>query len=579
MKKNKKRIRKKSISLSSTMMMLVSMMTIFAITISVIIFVVAYRSDLYKTVRMNSDQVVTQTANTMDIYFQNMREDLNLVVDNVSACESESEIEEFINQMSQTRNDVASVMIYDADGMLLDYGVNGQELKSNIERNLSFNKDIAGTMGDEYISSPHLENLFTYYYPWVVTIIHKQYVDFYGQEVYIAMDVKFSAIASYLDEVGIGQYGYCYVIDQSNSIVYHPQQQILYMNLKNENVDEIGNYEDGLYSLDGTIYCIQTLSNENWRVVGVSYTGELVNERVNSILKVIVAASVVTIALTLFFVYLFSRRISKPIKELVSAMKKFESDTANFQYDSVGGFYEIQNLSESFAHMVGMIQQLMEKVKAEEITLRKTELKALQAQINPHFLYNTLDSILWMCEQERSKEAVEMVEALARLFRISISKGHEMITIENELNHAKSYLMIQSIRYKNQFHYEFHVDESILQYYCNKITLQPMLENAIYHGIDRMIDEGELTVTAKEDGDDIVFMVEDNGVGMTEEQCSTILESESNDKNGIGIKNVNDRFKIYFGDQYGVTIHSVPDEGTTIIIRFPKVEGDNNEAK
>ena len=219
----------------------------------------------------------------------------------------------------------------------------------------------------------------------------------------------------------------------------------------------------------------------------------------------------------------------------------------------------------------------MEQVRNEEITLRKTELRALQAQINPHFLYNTLDSIAWMCEEERSREAVEMVNALARLFRISISKGHELIPIEKELEHARSYLKIQNYRYKNQFTYSFEVDENCLSYYCNKITLQPLIENAIYHGINRMIDEGEIIVRIYERGSEVIFEVEDNGVGMTEEQCSQILHHEPGDKAGIGIKNVNDRIRIYFGEQYGLSIESELDEGTKIIINMPKIREDTVE--
>lgn len=227
--------------------------------------------------------------------------------------------------------------------------------------------------------------------------------------------------------------------------------------------------------------------------------------------------------------------------------------------------------------MVTRIQKLMEQVRNEEVTLRKTELRALQAQINPHFLYNTLDSIAWMCEEERSREAVEMVNALARLFRISISKGHELIPIEKELEHARSYLKIQNYRYKNQFTYSFEVDENCLSYYCNKITLQPLIENAIYHGINRMIDEGEIIVRIYERGSEVIFEVEDNGVGMTEEQCSQILHHEPGDKSGIGIKNVNDRIRIYFGEQYGLSIESELDEGTKIIINMPKIREDTVE--
>lgn len=165
-----------------------------------------------------------------------------------------------------------------------------------------------------------------------------------------------------------------------------------------------------------------------------------------------------------------------------------------------------------------------------------------------------------------------MVNALAKLFRISISKGHELITIEKEVEHAKSYLKIENFRYKNQFTYEFQVEKECLPYYCNKITLQPIIENAINHGLSRMVDEGHILIRIYEEKDDIIFQVEDNGVGMTEEQCQSILHKEPGDSSGIGIKNVNDRVKIYFGKEYGLTIQSELDEGTTVTIRMPKVE-------
>ena len=229
------------------------------------------------------------------------------------------------------------------------------------------------------------------------------------------------------------------------------------------------------------------------------------------------------------------------------------------------------------------IKRLMDKVRNEEIALRKTELMALQSQINPHFLYNTLDSIQWMCERGKTEDASKMVGALAKLFRISISRGHELITIRDEIKHVTNYLIIQSFRYKSQFTYSFDVDGKLEDYLCNKITLQPLVENAIYHGIDRLVDEGEIKITVKQaedDENDILMIVADNGVGMTEEQCSKILSKERSDSSGIGVKNVNDRLRIYFGEKYGLTVKSELDCGTEITVRFPKITEEGlNENK
>ena len=211
--------------------------------------------------------------------------------------------------------------------------------------------------------------------------------------------------------------------------------------------------------------------------------------------------------------------------------------------------------------------------------MRKTELRALQTQINPHFLYNTLDSIAWMCEQGRNADAVKMVHALARLFRISISQGHELIPVAREIEHAESYLQIQKYRYKNQFTYAFDVDPECLDFLCNKITLQPIIENAINHGLKLLVDEGRIDVRVYRDGEDIVFCVQDNGVGMTPEQVESILRRDPGNHTGIGIKNVNDRLQIYFGRQYGLHITSEPDVGTTVEIRMPQIREGDYETK
>lgn len=422
-----------------------------------------------------------------------------------------------------------------------------------------------------------MNSLLEGYYPWVVTISHVM-DNPKGERMQITMDIRFSNIANYIDDVGIGQHGYCFIMDGSGNIVYHPQQQLIYSGLKEENTKELANLEDGHYTKSNVMYTMYTVENCDWRVVGVSYVDELITSKVTNMIQ-IVAVLLVVVLIVAFVIGLFiSRLISRPANRLAKAMSGFESDAENFKYTHINGTREIAALSDSFEHMVVQIQSLMEKVRQEEISLRKTELNALQSQINPHFLYNTLDSIAWMCEEHRSEEAVEMVSSLAKLFRISISKGHELITLEKELQHAESYLKIQKYRYKSQFSYDFNVDEECLSYLCNKITLQPIIENAIYHGLD-MVDKGIITIEVSGQEEDIVLRVIDNGVGMTKEQCNEILQRETSDKTGIGIKNVNDRIKIYFGDQYGVTIKSELDVGTEISILIPKIQEDRYGTK
>ena len=269
--------------------------------------------------------------------------------------------------------------------------------------------------------------------------------------------------------------------------------------------------------------------------------------------------------------FLLSYVIVRPIRATVLAMHRFSEGDFEVRL-SEERKDEFGEMNRVFNETTRKIEELMHEATNSKLLNKEMEFKALQAQINPHFLYNTLDAIGWLCEEERCQDAVEMVNALAKLFRISISKGHELITIQKEVEHAKSYLKIQNFRYKNQFSYDFQIEEDCLQYYCNKITLQPIIENAIYHGLDRMVDEGHIQIRIYSEGEDVIFRVEDNGVGMSEEQCRSILHKEPGDNSGIGIKNVNDRIKIYFGKEYGLSIESELDVGTCVTIRMPKVE-------
>lgn len=471
--------------------------------------------------------------------------------------------EHFFETFLKIRSDVVAVTIYDEAGYLMNCYSLGHEVRPVVRENLSFDRTMLDVYADGYVSAPHVMSLFEGYYPWVVTIIRP--VDAGKWEKWVAVDISCTNISSYINGIGIGQRGYCFLEDTNGNIVYHPQQQLIYSDLKQENTALISNLDDGSHVIGTMIYTVQTLASGSWRVVGVSFVQEIITDNLREIARLLALAAIAIVAATLAVSFLFSRVLSRPIHDLISAMAQFEKNADNFVYEPVSGVREVQNLSSSFAHMVRKIQQLMATVRAEEVNLRKTELRALQAQINPHFLYNTLDSISWMCERGKNQEAVVMVNALAQLFRISISKGHELIPIRSEVQHAKSYLQIQSVRYKDQFSYRFEVDESCLDYLCNKITLQPIIENAIYHGINGLVDEGEIVIRIESQGDDILATVEDNGVGMEKEQIDAIFR-RSDSKSGIGIKNVNDRLKIWFGEAYGITIESVPDEGTRVIV-------------
>ena len=541
----------------------------------IVLFLDRYRSAMVQNVRTGSAQTASQVSSTVGNYLRDMNQAMDLVVRSMS--EPEDSRNELLSAFLQFRPDVVAVTSYSEEGELLECWSLGREPREEIFQNLSFDLDTARASDGPYMSTPHVETIFESYYPWVVTMTAP--LEQGGEAAWVSLDLSFSNISNHINNVGIGQRGYCFLMDRMGNIMYHPQQQLLYAGLKSEDTAALAALEDGTYVEDTVIYAVTSVEDSSWRVVGVSFVDELVNRSVREMIGISAGLAGLVLAAALLTSWILSRMLSRPLWGLASAMERFERDADHFSYRPVRGTREVRELSQSFGHMVLRIQQLMSTVRQEEINLRKTELKALQAQINPHFLYNTLDSIAWMCERGRNADAVNMVHALARLFRISISRGHELIPIAKEIEHAESYLQIQKYRYKNQFTYEFDVDPECLDYYCNKITLQPIIENSINHGLDLLVEEGRIQVEVLQDGEDILFRVRDNGVGMSQEQVDAILEQDPEDRTGIGIRNVNDRLRIYFGAPYGLNITSELDVGTCVEIRMPKVREGEYEAK
>ena len=541
----------------------------------IVLFLDRYRSAMVQSARTGSAQTVSQVCSTVGNYLRDMDQAMELVVRSMS--EPQQSRDELLSAFLQFRPDVVAVTSYSEEGELVECWSLGREPRKEIFQNLSFDLDTARASDGPYMSTPHVETIFESYYPWVVTMTAP--LEQGGEAAWVSLDLSFSNISNHINNVGIGQRGYCFLMDRMGNIMYHPQQQLLYAGLKSEDTAALAALKDGTYVEDTVIYAVTSVEDSSWRVVGVSFVDELVNRSVREMIGISAGLAGLVLAAALLTSWILSRMLSRPLWGLASAMERFERDADHFSYRPVGGTREVRELSQSFGHMVLRIQQLMSTVRQEEINLRKTELKALQAQINPHFLYNTLDSIAWMCERGRNADAVNMVHALARLFRISISRGHELIPIAKEIEHAESYLQIQKYRYKNQFTYEFDVDPGCLDYYCNKITLQPIIENSINHGLDLLVEEGRIQVEVLQDGEDILFRVRDNGVGMSQEQVDAILEQDPEDRTGIGIRNVNDRLRIYFGAPYGLNITSELDVGTCVEIRMPKVREGEYEAK
>lgn len=564
------------ISLSSLFVILVSVIVMITSVVSLLIFVNLYRNDMEQNAITTSEQAVVQVKNTVFNYTEDMSDIMQMICANIQ--KEEEEANNFFSNLLKIRSDVVAVTSYDMNGKILKCWTNGQKLKENYIKNLSYVRDLPQEEGILNITKPHVESLFVDYYPWVVTISQNMQ-DANGNTIQVAVDISFYNIADYVDDVGIGQHGYCYIADDAGNIVYHPQQQLIYASLKEENQK---NMENGTYIKSNVIYTVNSLQNCDWHIVGVCYVDEMITNKVERVVSSLVVILAIVLAGTVFLGSVFSDLFSKPVTSLVRAMGEFEGNSAEFVYHPVTGTKEISALSDSFEHMAVRIQKLMEEVRQEEISLRKTELKALQAQINPHFLYNTLEVIRGEALINGDKKVAEMTEALANYFRYNISRKETFVYLKDELKNICNYFKIQQHRFGDRISFEivYHgIEEKDVQNcYIPKLILQPIVENSIYHGLEMKIGGGVIKIHISSADDKLMLTIADDGLGMTQEDLDKLNrdvdagktdENAADSHNGVALQNIKRRLKLYWGKEAYMIATSTLNYGTEMHLMLP----------
>ena len=487
---------------------------------------------------------------------------------------------------AKDRDVLVSLALFDSDGGLIS-ATPLTELKNSVtpSREEWFTAAME-RIENLHFSTPHVQNLFEdpdSRYHWVVSL--SRHVELTGGGVIrsgvLLVDMNFSGIEQICKDVSFsdGQ-GYLYLIDRNGEIIYHPRQQLIYAGLLEENNQVAAAYSDGTYTevfrSQRRQVTVKTVGYTGWKLVGVAPTESLRDNYSQLLLFALFVVSL-SIFLLVFVNLRLSEWITAPMKKLDLAVRQLEkgAETADFDVD---GPYEVEHLSHSVQSMVSTMRHLMEDVIQQEEEKRRSELDVLQSQINPHFLYNTLDSVVWMTENGRTQEAVVMLTALARFFRISLSKGSNIIPIGDELEHARNYLTIQKMRYKNKFSVDISAEPGIEKLYTIKLIVQPILENAIYHGMEYADGDGEIHIRAFREGENAVIEVEDNGPGMSDETVQQLLKPGRCSKakgSGIGLRNVHQRIRLTFGAAYGLSIRSEPDNGTVVRICLPALEEED----
>ncbi|WP_314591901.1 sensor histidine kinase [Paenibacillus terrigena] len=489
------------------------------------------------------------------------------------------QVGQYFNSIVSSRNDISSILFISD---------RGDEIVSNREH-ADFNsiaqikeqdwyKKVIGT-DQAYISSSHVQRIFRDEYRWVVSISRELPATDDSIGGVLLVDLNYKLINNLCKQIELGKRGYVFIVDPTGDLVYHPQQQLVYSQLKSEQLDKVLQTWNGSMTLgegsDKKIYTVDTTSF-GWKIVSVTYPDELVGNK-RQIQYTSALWGIICLIAALAISIVLSYALTKPLKKLEMNMKLAERGDFDIRVE-IDNTNEIGKLARTFNIMISKIKELMNQVVEEQEMKRVSELKALQAQIQPHFLYNTLDSIIWMAEMGKMEEVVDMTSALSKLLRSTISKGDELIPISVELEHIHNYLTIQKMRYRKKFTYSIDVDEDIGNCQILKLVLQPIVENAIYHGMKHKPETGHIRITGKRVDDDIELQVIDDGIGMDSDQAGTLLERKvaSKNGNGVGVVNVDHRVKLNFGAAYGLRFESELEEGMIVTLRIPllRLEGD-----
>ena len=563
--------------------------TISALTALVLMGISFYGrlvSQMTSVIQEENQTMLAQVNHSVDSYLRTiMKLSDSLYYDVIKNADlSDESIHSELNLLYDSSRDyVSNIALFSKDGELVDT-VPAARIKTDLDvTKEEWFSDTLERTENLHFTMPHVQYIFDNdenQYTWVITLTRAVELTrgVSTEQGILLIDITYGSLKQLLDSITMGNHGYLYMISSGGQLIYHPQMQLIDAGQLVENIQAAVGYRDGNYreSYQGRIrdVTVKSVGYTGWKLVGVTPEQDSYLNTLKTKLFMVFLVGLFLLILMIINASI-SSRITVPIRELEKSVNALETGNLDAEVYQ-GGSYEIRHLGRSIGDMAKQIKVLMQDIVAEHESKRKSEFDTLQSQINPHFLYNTLDIIVWMIENEQKSEAVKVVTALARFFRISLSKGKSIITVRDELEHVRNYLMIQQMRFKNKFTYTIDAAPEVLGLASLKLMLQPLVENAIYHGMEFKDGDGLIAVTAVQKEDGLWFTIQDNGLGMTEEQVESLLTEHahvsSKRGSGIGVKNVNERIRLYFGNEYGLSIESEPDEGTTIRIHLPAVD-------
>lgn len=561
------------ITISVTFALLLLLTTAFLGTTALILT----RETIWDTTTYYTNQLVERVRDSIATYLREMDDvSSTLLADEAllalertpDSVEARDEVRRVFATVTRLRPDVSLISLVgpSVDLLIHDGDATPNEAVDPVAQ--EWYRGAVTAAGAAYISGARVQNLLADNYRWVVSVSRAR------GELVLLVDLTFRLIEQLARRVQLGPRGYLFITDSAGAIIYHPQQQLIYSDLVTEPIDRLLSADDGsvIITTDGErrLYTQRVVAQTGWRVIAVSAVDQLLanQRRLQAIYLSFVLVSVgIVMALTVFF----SRRIALPVMRLRQSMQaveqgRFDIDPTLERRDEIGA------LSRDFRIMLATIQELLARSEREQEEKRRSEIMALQAQITPHFLYNTLDSIVWMAEGGQTDEVVEMTTNLARLLRLSIGGDEAMVTLRSELDYLHSYLTIQRMRYRDRLAFEIDADAAVLGCRLPRLTLQPLVENAIYHGIKNRAEGGTVRVACRALDDSVEIAIADDGPGIAAATLTALREHRVEPRGGVGLQNVQRRLVLTFGEEAALLFESEPERGTVVRVRVPMEE-------
>lgn len=546
-------------------------------------------ANIEQTLQDNTRQLIAQAEMNVDFYIREMdnltyiiSQDQNVLdfinpdtsPDTNDFHQAKTQIRTLLTTLKVTHPEIAGIMILNYK----DQYISNEMFKTSKDPLTSekwYTKAMEQPSTSLLMSRPIGRNISTYMQysaDEVISIIkpiyHPSTEQYSGM---VVIDMTLDTFEKIFNDLTVGTGGFMYIADQDSNVIYTPINPITYR-IKSELFPK-NNKDPLIINIENHTYQIMYSYSEQtfWKTIGVFNIDDIFKE-VKTFRSYMLIIAAMTLILAFIFTLFVNVSITQPLIHLKNKMSEVESGNLDVHITS-RSHDELGQLGHGFNQMVQEIKSLLNMVEKEHKDKIEAELKVLQAQIKPHFLYNTLDTIRWMAIEHGASDIEAVVKSLTRLFRIGLSRGKELISLDKELQHVESYLHIQKVRYEDDLSYVIKRDDVMTNLKVLKLILQPMVENAIYHGIKEMDEAGVITIRVELKATCLMFYIEDNGVGIDQSSVDTLntkLKSNSLPHDvGYGIFNVNRRLKLTFGEEYGVTINSTKDVGTVVEIKHP----------